>query len=80
MFTSGFTEPAAVSETMQGETVTCKLWRKPETVPTGSLVIAENDTFITDWFVFPLRNQYYDKDICLRFLAKTRHTREAIKS
>jgi hypothetical protein len=46
--------PAAVSETMQGETVTWfqTLAKARNCAITGSLVIAENDTFITDWFLY----------------------------
>ena len=66
MFTSGFTmNPAAVSETMQGETVTWlqTLAKARNCAITGSLVIAENDTFYNRLvFVFPLGEiQYYDK-------------------
>ena len=66
MFTSGFTmNPAAVAETMQGETVTWlqTLAKARNCAITGSLVIAENDTFYNRLvFVFPSgENQYYDK-------------------
>ena len=66
MFTSGFTmNPAAVAETMQGETVTWlqTLAKARNCAITGSLVIAENDTFYNRLvFVFPSGEiQYYDK-------------------
>ena len=66
MFTSGFTmNPAAVAETMQGETVTWlqTLAKARNCAITGSLVIAENDTFYNRLvFVFPSGTvEYYDK-------------------
>jgi hypothetical protein len=56
---------------MQGETVLASNFGEARNCAiTGSLVIAENTFFITDWFCISIRrNQYYDKDICLRFLA-----------
>lgn len=66
MFTTGFTmNPAAVSETMQGETV---LWlqslaKAKNCAITGSIVIEENGNFYNRMlFVFPSGEiQHYDK-------------------
>jgi hypothetical protein len=43
MFTTGFTQPAVVAETMKGKQCNgCKHWRKPKNAAiTGSVVIEE---------------------------------------
>ena len=66
MFTSGFTmNPTVVAETMEGETITWlqSLAKARNCAITGSLAIAENDTFYNRLvFVFPSDEiQYYDK-------------------
>lgn len=66
MFSSGFTmNPAAVAETMQGETITwlTALAKARNTAITGSLVIQENGNFYNRLvFVFPSgKIQFYDK-------------------
>jgi predicted amidohydrolase len=66
MFTSGFTmNPAAVAETMQGETVVWlqALAKARNCAITGSLVIQENGNFYNRLvFVFPSGEiQFYDK-------------------
>ena len=66
MFTTGFTmNPAAVAETMQGETIQWlqSLAKAKNFAITGSLVIKENDNFYNRLvFVFPSGEiQFYDK-------------------
>jgi hypothetical protein len=56
MFTSGFTEPRSSFRNDAGRNGYLQTLAKARNCAiTGSLVIAENDTFITDWFCISIR-------------------------